>query len=887
MGLLTTEEVRRLSQKPANIRNFCMVAHVDHGKTTLSDYLVASNGILSPQLAGEVRLLDSRPDEQERCITMKASSIALHHNYEGGNYVLNLVDSPGHIDFSCEVSTAMRLCDGAVVIVDVVDGVTQQTSSILRHTYREGLSMCLVLNKIDLLVTTQQYTAEEAYLRLRGIIEICNALLASYANQMKIQGLDQDMEREDPSDDVWFDPSKGNVLFCSCYDGWAVGVDFFAKLYKDKVPLDNLSNALWGEHYFDPKTKTVSPHPKKAGQLPLCVQLVLEPIWQLYDAFVGDNANEDRQKQLSEKLKIPESLWNNPRRDPRGKLKTLLSAWMPLATCVLDIICRELDSPVTSQRRRLPSLVPGFGADTPTSLRSAPMDCDPSAEAPCVAYICKLIDTQYLVGRVVGGVESNDDAFIGFGRVYSGRLRAGQMVFVHSDNTVVEAHVGRIFLFRGAGLEETPEVSAGCLCGIGGLTPYITKYATICSEPNMQPFKPLVLQSTSIVRLSVFPKEPKNLQVLERGLRLLFKVDPQVEVSMLPTGEHVIGTAGEVHAERCIKDLVDTFAQVEVVASEPLVSFRETIVSHVGAKPKPHTASLMDDAFTITLQVRPLPAEVMELLKDDEKNSGNSAQLAKQVLATLAENKKFAADVKNGAVSYGPVRLGFLGAVLLANFDGSESAAECWAMLQQWKESVVAGFQAVCESGPMAQEPLYGLAFIITDLFVDADSGISGGMVLPCVRDACRAAMELHPRRLVEPVYECTVYSSGMTQGKIYASLSRRRSDIIEEVPNEGSDLFYIRCWLPVAEAFGLQDELRVQTQGASTAQLQMSHWGVIDADPYFVPTTKEELEEHGAEVATKNIAGQLLERIKRRKGLYRERVVERAERQKFSLKGA
>ncbi|KAK7194515.1 elongation factor 2-like protein [Novymonas esmeraldas] len=887
MSHLSTDAVRKVSERPENTRNFCMVAHVDHGKTTLSDYLVASNGILSAQLAGEVRLLDSRPDEQERCITMKASSIALHHSHAGTSHVLNLVDSPGHIDFSCEVSTAMRLCDGAVVIVDVVDGVTQQTSSILRHTYREGLSMCLVLNKIDLLVTTQQCTAEEAYLRLRGIIETCNAILASYANQMRIQELDLDMERADPSDDVWFDPAKGNVLFCSCYDGWAVGIDFFAQLYKDKVPLDNLAEALWGESYFDPKTKTVSSQPKRAGQLPLGVQLVLEPIWQLYDAFLGDGASEERQRQLSEKLKIAEGKWNHPRRDPRGKLKALLSTWMPLASCVLDTVCTQLDSPITSQRRRLASLVPGFEADTPAELKEALMACDPSPEAPCVVYVCKLIDTQYLVGRVVGSVENHDDAFIGFGRVYSGRLRAGQPVYVHSDGAVVATTVGCVFLFRGAGLEETTEVCAGSLCGVGGLTPHITKYATVSSGAGMPPFKPLVLQSTSIVRLSVYPQDPKNLQSLERGLRLLYKVDPQVEVSLLPTGEHVIGTAGEVHAERCLKDLIDTFAQVEVVASEPLVSFRETVASNVGAKPKAHTATLMDGAFTITVLARPLPAEVLELIKTEEKNSGNSASLLRQTVAALAEHKRFAADVKGGVVASGPARLGFLGALLLANFDGTADAEACWATLQTWKESIVAGFQAACESGPMAQEPLYGLAFVVTDLSIVADSGISGGMVLPGVREACRAAMELHPRRLVEPVYECTVYSSGFTQGKIYASLSRRRSDILEEVPNEGSDLFYIRCWLPAVEAFGLQDELRVQTQGASTAQLQMSHWEVLDADPYFVPRTKEELEEHGAELATKNVAEQLLERIKRRKGLHRERVVESAEKQKFSLKGA
>lgn len=91
---------------------------------------------------------------------MKASSIALSHQCNGNKYLLNLVDSPGHIDFSSEVSTAMRLCDGALIIVDVVDGVTQQTCAMLRHAYREGLSMCLVLNKIDLLIRTQRFSAE-------------------------------------------------------------------------------------------------------------------------------------------------------------------------------------------------------------------------------------------------------------------------------------------------------------------------------------------------------------------------------------------------------------------------------------------------------------------------------------------------------------------------------------------------------------------------------------------------------------------------------------------------------------------------------------------------------------------------------------------------------
>eukprot|EP00894_Picocystis_sp_ML_P000214 jgi/Pico_ML_1/50731/g1888.t1 len=119
---------RRLPRAPCRVRNVCVLAHVDHGKTTLTDSLIASNGIIHPRMAGKLRYLDSRDDEQQRGITMKSTAIALLHapseaSSDGPEEraLVNLVDSPGHVDFCCEVSTAARISDGAVVLVDVCE----------------------------------------------------------------------------------------------------------------------------------------------------------------------------------------------------------------------------------------------------------------------------------------------------------------------------------------------------------------------------------------------------------------------------------------------------------------------------------------------------------------------------------------------------------------------------------------------------------------------------------------------------------------------------------------------------------------------------------------------------------------------------------------------
>lgn len=273
MPVVGPEKLAQLQQQPDDIRNICILAHVDHGKTSLTDALLATNGIISPKLAGKVRYLDSRPDEQERGITMESSAISLYFSMLRRSspdakplpkeYLINLIDSPGHIDFSSEVSTASRLCDGAVVLVDAVEGVCSQTVTVLRQTWEEKLKPLLVINKMDRLITELKMTPNEAYVHLSKLLEQVNAVLGSFfqgermeedlnwrermeervqaaavreaqlVDQQSDTGELQFEERDD--EELYFAPEKNNVIFGSAIDGWAFTVRQFAGLYEKKL----------------------------------------------------------------------------------------------------------------------------------------------------------------------------------------------------------------------------------------------------------------------------------------------------------------------------------------------------------------------------------------------------------------------------------------------------------------------------------------------------------------------------------------------------------------------------------------------------------------------------------------------------------------------------
>ncbi|XP_038129744.1 elongation factor-like GTPase 1 [Cyprinodon tularosa] len=684
MGATSLEKIRALQRNPANIRNLCILAHVDHGKTTLADCLVASNGIISSRLAGKLRYLDSREDEQVRGITMKSSAISLHYSTGGQEYLLNLIDSPGHVDFSSEVSTAVRLCDGAIVVVDAVEGLCPQTQAVLRQAWLENIRPVLVINKMDRLITELKLTSLEAYNHLVKILEQINAVtgalftskvLEERAEKVREEEEDRDLDlsgdqvydwsaglEEADDSNLYFSPDQGNVVFASAIDGWGFSVQHFASIYSKRVGIRAwvLLKTLWGDFYLNAKTKRIMKGAQAKGKKPLFVQLVLDNIWSLYDAVIT-RRDKDKVEKVVSSLEIKVMSRDLRHSDPKVLLHAICSQWLPVSNAVLSMVCEKLPSPLEMAAERVEKLM-SVGTrpfeslpERTQELKTAFLRCSSGTNDPVIIFVSKMfaVDIKALPQhrprplsqeqiaqrrdvarqrhaekRLEGAAlpdgppveaktpslppkdtkeeeeeeEQQREVFIAFARIYSGTVKKGQRLFIlgpkydpaqglsllpdgssASDCLVEVPHLScctleKLYLLMGRELEELEEIPAGNVLGIGGLEEYVLKSATLSASPACPPFIPLNFEATPIVRVAVEPKHPSEMPKLVRGMRLLNQADPCAEVLIQETGEHVLVTAGEVHLQRCLDDLRERFAKIDISVSKPIIPFRETVV---------------------------------------------------------------------------------------------------------------------------------------------------------------------------------------------------------------------------------------------------------------------------------------------------------------------
>ncbi len=204
-------DIQKAMWDPSRIRNIGIVAHVDHGKTTLTDSLVAASGIISFELAGEQLFTDFLEIEQQRGITVQTSAVSLAHTFEGRDFIINLLDTPGHVDFTGDVARALRAIDGVVVVMDAVEGVMPQTETVVRQALHERVRPVLFINKVDRLIEELKLTPDAMQARFIKLITKFNELIRRFAPA-------------DAAEKWWIKVEEGSVAFGSAKEKWAVSV---------------------------------------------------------------------------------------------------------------------------------------------------------------------------------------------------------------------------------------------------------------------------------------------------------------------------------------------------------------------------------------------------------------------------------------------------------------------------------------------------------------------------------------------------------------------------------------------------------------------------------------------------------------------------------------
>jgi len=821
MPNFTVDQIREIMSDAHQIRNMSVIAHVDHGKSTLTDSLIAKAGIIAGDKAGDMRATDTRADEKERGITIKSTGVSLYFetNIEAGSgdnkpYLINLIDSPGHVDFSSEVTAALRVTDGALVVVDYIEGVCVQTETVLRQALGEKIKPVLFVNKIDRGILELQVDGETMYQNFQRVVENANVIISTY-------------ECDDMGESQQVDPTNGTVAFGSALFGWAFTLTHFARLYADKfkVPFDKLMKKFWGDWYFNPGKKQFVQE-DETGKLPRAFcQFIMTPIITIIRAAM--NSELEKVWTMLDKLNIN---LTTEQKERRGKdlMKIICQKWINAAEALLEMIIMKLPSPKKAQAYRAAYLYEGPVED-PCGQSIAKCDKD----GPLMIFISKMVPT------------NDGGRFYAFGRVFAGTVSTGQKVRIMGPNYKPGSktdlnikNIQRTVLMMAGKVEAVPDVPCGNTVGLGGVDQFIPKQATISDHDEAHCIRVMKYSVSPVVRVAVEVKNASDLPKLVEGLRKLSKSDPLVVCSTEESGEHIIAGCGELHVEICLKDLEEEYAKCPIKKGNPVVSYKETVTDESSQQCLSKSPNKHNRIFG---KACPLTEELSMDIEDEKITPKTDIKDRKKILV-----EKYEWD-PNDAMKiwcFGPETTG---ANLLVDV-----TKQC-QYLNEIQDSCEAAFQWATKEGVMTEENMRGIRFNMEDVTLHADAiHRGGGQITPTMRRALYAMEYTAKPRFQEPIFLVEIQTPDDAVGGIYGCLSQRRGIVQGEDPIEGTPLVMLKAYLPVAESFGFTQALRAATSGRAFPQCVFDHWEELGGDPFDASTQ----------------AGKIVTDIRKRKGL-------------------
>lgn len=774
-----------------NIRNFVICAHVDAGKSTCSDSIMGMGNLINFDNIGEKRSTDTRPDEIARGITIKSTGVTIGINYDDKKYMLNLIDTPGHSDFSMNVSASLKITDGCLVLLDAVSGIETQTITVLRQALAERVKPVLVINKFDRLIIELKLEPEEAYVKIAKMIADVNNIIADYQSD------------ENKWLDTELSPNNGTVVFTSAYRNWGFDIDMFATFYADKTgqPKEKWLKTLWGDFFLNPDTQKITTVPTSKR---IFNEYIYKPMKNLYDAISDKNVEK-----YTNIMKRFDFVMNKEDHETTGSelYKRVFRRLYPLAPVLKRLIINHMPSPVLAQRYRVDVLYDGPHTEDDPVYKGI-KNCDPDGP------------TVFFTSLMVPADKNGGSRFNAFGRMFSGTIKPGDKVTIIGENyehgktkdVVFGKNVPKVIKMVASKTYTLDSASAGQIIALCGVDQYLLKSGTITSHNDLStlyPIKTVKFVVSPVVRCAVSAKNPSDIQKLVEGMRRLSKSDPIVECINEETGENIIAACGILHLEISLNDLRE-FSGVEIVVSEPVVPLRETITTASGTICLKKSANKHN---RLHMTAEPLSEELVADLESGEYNTRDIVKLTRLLVDKHGWSKSEVLKIWG-----------------LAPYDKpSNILVDCTtglAYLNEIKDGIFSGFMYAVNNGIICGEPMRGIRFNIVDITLHADAIHRGaGQSMPMARDCVYACVLANGPTVYEPIFEVSIATVKEKVGTIYSCLSYKRGEVIDEESADGTPTVTVKGTLPVVESFDFDSYIKEQTSGQAFPNMTFSHW--------------------------------------------------------------
>lgn len=797
--------LRELLSIPSKVRNVALLGAIHSGKTSILDMFIEATHKSKTKGRKPLRYTDTNELEVKRGISIKSTTMSLLLTNSNHNSIpAHILDAPGHTNFIDEVVSAVRLVDGILLVVDVIQGVTKAVEMAIELALSTRTKICLVLSKMDRLILEMRYRPIDAYYKVRSVIDQVNRLLP---------------------EDLAVSPVEGDVCFASSVFGTTFTLQSFAKSYIEhngsQTSEDDLVSALWGDVYYIEGKFTAKPkNAMAASSSRTFVKFILEPLYKVTMNCLGLNSGE-LETFVQTELGIKSIKHSHFKLDPPVLLKEIVGSLFGTTPALADMIEKCLPSPVENSMNKL-DLYQG------SNINKYVTACDPNG--PLIAYVSKLVPTAdgsrfYAEVRVLSGTLSTEQIKV-LGEDFSEQF----------DDDIKVQDIKKTFLDCARYRIPVDGIPAGSIGLISGhdLDNFITKTATIfdksLTEVNI--FKPLERFIQPVFKVAVQPYSPTDTLKFIAGLKDLNRAYPGCEIRVEEDGQHAVLGYGELYLDCLLHDLRKLYAKVDIKVSDPMTRFAETC-NEISAV-KLNTES-NNGKNSITIIAEPLDPHIsVDLERGVITRTTPDRALARHFRSKYDWDSLAARSIW----AFGPEE-NHSTAILCDDTLPEEVDKEA---LKSVKEAVIQGFKWAAREGPLCDEPIRDVRFRIIDAQVSPDSMEANNVqIIQMARKACYAAMMTATPKLLEPMFEVDIECFDVVSGRMGRFLEKRRGHVEHKSPIDGTQLYNVIGELPVIESSGLETDIRLLTQGKANCELVFSRWHLTPGNPLdsscFVPT--------------------------------------------------